>query len=149
MKTASLSSSIEDYLEAIANLEKTRRVARVKDIAEQLNVQMPSVTGALKILKEKGLVNHEKNSYITLTEKGLRVANSVSLKHKSLVRFLKEFLLLSPAKAHEEACKMEHAVSLDTIGRLGRMMDHLNSSDAQSGRVKAGKWRKVILGDDE
>ena len=52
-KKDELSSSIEDYLEAIGNLEKKHRVARVKDIADNLNVQMPSVTGALKVLKGK------------------------------------------------------------------------------------------------
>ena len=73
-----LSASIEDYLEAIGHLEKQNRVARVKDIAERLNVQMPSVTGALKVLRGKGLVNYERNSYITLTEDGLKVADSTS-----------------------------------------------------------------------
>ena len=147
MKTPELSSSIEDYLEAIAGLEKTRRVARVKDIAELLNVQMPSVTGALKILKGKGLVNHEKNSYITLTEKGMKVADAVRLKHKSLVRFLSEMLLLPRAEAQDEACKMEHAMSIETVDRLQRMMDYFKEIHAGSGRVRARNWKSVILGE--
>ena len=83
-KAEELSSSIEDYLEAIGSLERENRVARVKDIAERLDVQMPSVTGALKVLRGKGLVNYERNSYITLTEEGLKIADSISLKHKRL-----------------------------------------------------------------
>ena len=72
-----LTPSLEDYLEAILNLESQYRVARVKDIAKTLEVQMPSVTGAVKNLKEKGLVNYEKNSFISLTDKGMEIAKSI------------------------------------------------------------------------
>ena len=61
-KERQLSTSLEDYLEAIIRLEKANRVARVKDIAGALNVQMPSVTGALKTLRDKGYVDYERNS---------------------------------------------------------------------------------------
>ena len=99
MKTKSeivLTSNMEDYLEAIRNLEKANRVARVKDIAKTLKVKMPSVTGALKVLREKGLINYEKNSFISLTKEGLRISKEILNKHQTLTRFLETILLMEP-----------------------------------------------------
>ena len=145
-KTEELSSSIEDYLEAIGSLEKEHRVARVKDIAGRLDVQMPSVTGALKVLKVKGLVNYERNSYITLTAEGLKIANSISLKHKRLATFLREVLLLSPGKAQDEACRIEHAVSEETVTRLMRLMDYYEKNYVVSKKDTSRDWESIILG---
>ncbi len=146
-KADELSSSIEDYLEAIGSLEKENRVARVKDIAERLDVQMPSVTGALKVLRGKGLVNYERNSYITLTEEGLKIADSISFKHKRLAKFLREVLLLSPQKAQDEACQIEHAVSEETVARLMRLMEFYEENYVDSKKDGASQdWESVILG---
>lgn len=145
-KTEELSSSIEDYLEAIGSLEKEHRVARVKDIAERLDVQMPSVTGALKVLKVKGLVNYERNSYITLTDEGLKIANSISLKHKRLATFLREVLLLSPEKAQDEACQIEHAVSDETVTRLMHLMEFYEKNYVDSKKDSSRDWESIILG---
>ena len=62
-----LSASLEDYVEVIYHLERSNRVARAKDIADQMNVQRASVTGALKALAGRGLINYSPYSYITLT----------------------------------------------------------------------------------
>ena len=56
-----LTSTMEDYLEAIVNLEKEKRAVRVKDIAKRLQVRMPTVTSMLKTLDRAGLVNYQKN----------------------------------------------------------------------------------------
>ena len=69
-----LSASLEDYLEVIYHLERSNRVARAKDIADQMNVQRASVTGALKALAGRGLINYSPYSYITLTSAGRTVA---------------------------------------------------------------------------
>jgi DtxR family Mn-dependent transcriptional regulator len=73
-RSLSLSENLEDYLETILSLEKTNKVARVKDIAEKMGVLRGSVTGALKSLVEKGFINYEPYSYITLTKKGAAIA---------------------------------------------------------------------------
>ena len=65
--TEGLSASLEDYLEVIFHLEQSNRVARAKDIADQMNVQRASVTGALKALSGRGLINYSPYSFITLT----------------------------------------------------------------------------------
>ena len=118
-----LSASLEDYLEAIMQLEKANRVARVSDIARFLNVQMPSVTGALKVLREKGLVNYRRHSFISLTDSGMRIASTVTDKHESLYRFLKEVLLLPEETARDEACKIEHSVGCETVRRLVKLVN--------------------------
>ena len=76
-KNNKLSESLEDYLEVILDLESERKVARAKDIAEKMKVQRGSVTSALKKLEEKGLINYEPYSFITLTEKGKTIADEI------------------------------------------------------------------------
>jgi DtxR family Mn-dependent transcriptional regulator len=80
----SLSASLEDYLEAIYHLIEGGRVARVKDIAERMSVQMPSVTGAVRSLAAKELVDHDPYSYVTLTPAGEAIAREVVRRHDVL-----------------------------------------------------------------
>lgn len=68
-----LSASLEDYLEAIFNLAGESNVARSKDIAQSLGVSKASVTGALRVLKEKELANYKPYDFVTLTEVGKRM----------------------------------------------------------------------------
>ena len=141
-----LSSSLEDYLEAISNLEKANRVARVKDIANNLKVKMPSVTGALKVLRKKGLINYEKNSFIILTDKGLDVAGMITTKHKTLTHFLETILCIPYEKAQDMACKMEHAVDCDTVTRMKRLIESFEKDIITSGKIDRKGWKKLIEG---
>jgi len=136
-----LSASLEDYLETIRSLEKLNRLARVKDIARRLNVKMPSVTGALKTLKGKGLVHYEKNSYISLTDKGLEIADSIDMKHKLLVQFLEKVLLLADEKAQDIACQMEHTIDCETVLRMKRLMDRFKDE------FESSEWNAIMKGD--
>ena len=85
-ETATLSASLEDYLEAILQLERASRVARVSEIAEHLKVSRPSVTGALRNLSARGLVSHAPYSHATLTEEGARIALEVERRHIAMRR---------------------------------------------------------------
>ena len=125
-----LTPSLEDYLEAILQLEKKNRVARVKDIAEKLSVQMPSVTGALKNLKSKGMIEYEKNSFINLTPKGNEIARRILSKHEILTAFLEQTLQLNPKLAEEEACKIEHSIGQDTAMKIKNLTAYLNQQFA-------------------
>jgi len=125
-KKVKLTPSLEDYLEAILQLEEKNRVARVKDIADKLSVQMPSVTGALKNLKSKGMIEYEKNSFINLTPKGNEIAQAVLGKHEILVSFLQDGLFLDPGLAQEEACKIEHSIGQDTARRIKNLTNYLS-----------------------
>jgi len=121
-----LSSSLEDYLEAILKLEQTRRVARTKDIARVLGVNMSSVTGAMKGLALKGLVNHDPYSFVTLTEKGKAIAGEITMRHKALTSFFVKVLGISPKLADENACRVEHAAGPELIERLVRFLKFLD-----------------------
>ena len=117
-ETAELSEALEDYLETILNLENVQKVARAKDIAENLGVQRGSVTSALKSLKEKGLINYEPYSFITLTPKGIKHAKGISKRHDVIKDFLLTILQIDEETADSTACRMEHAIDEKTLQRL-------------------------------
>lgn len=143
VSNSSLSPSMEDYLETILTLETKNRVARVKDIASALSVQMPSVTSALKALKERGLVNYEKNSYIVLTEQGKKIAQSVTDRHFAVAGFLHKVLCLPVQDAQDTACRIEHVISPD----IARRLEHLTrftEEELLDKQVDREKWRAII-----
>jgi DtxR family Mn-dependent transcriptional regulator len=112
-----LSESMENYLETILDLQKTNKVARAKDIADQLEVKRGTVSGALKVLKEKDLINYSPYSFITLTEEGREIAELIHQRHKVLHDFLQNVLQIEADKADKTACRMEHAI--DSCPRKG------------------------------
>lgn len=130
-KSTNLSSSLEDYLETIFNLVENGRVARSKDIAEALGVAKPSVTGALKVLSEKGLVNYEPYGYITLTEAGAKRASAIARKHDIIESFFKNILGVDSEAAETAACKVEHSLGPDIISRLLSLTDFINMKSQQ------------------
>jgi len=124
-KNSELSESLEDYLEVILDLEKTNKVARAKDIAERLDIKRGSVTGALKVLHEKDLINYEPYSYITLTSKGNKIARQITRRHKGLRDFLHKVLQVDAKTADATACRMEHTIDEKTMDRLMCFYDYI------------------------
>jgi len=120
-------SSMEDYLEAIANLGGRRRVVRVKQLSEMLGVKMPSVTSALKKLSEQELVEHERYGHIKLTPQGDKVANDVIRRHKSLTRFFAQALGINQETAEADACKIEHVISSLSMERLAKFVEFMEA----------------------
>lgn len=123
--TEGLSASLEDYLEVIFHLERSNRVARAKDIADQMNVQRASVTGALKSLAARGLINYSPYSYITLTPAGREIARDVIRRHATLKEFFMQTLQLSPEDAEANACRVEHSIDPQAIERLVRLLEFI------------------------
>ena len=117
-----LTSVMEDYLEAIFDLDKEKKVVRVKDIAKRLDVKMPTVTSMLKNLSKRRLVHYEKYEYVELTDKGSEVGGEVHRKHMILRRFLTDVLNIDLNTADKEACKMEHALSVGTLDSMTDFM---------------------------
>lgn len=113
-----LSASSEDYLEAIYNLACLHKVARCKDIAESLNVSMASVTGAIKLLFDKGLVDYKPYGYVYLTEKGSKEAAAVAKRHAIIEAFFVKVLGVNEQDAKSAACKAEHALGQAIIPKL-------------------------------
>ncbi|MFC1804390.1 metal-dependent transcriptional regulator [Candidatus Omnitrophota bacterium] len=118
-----LSSSMEDYLEAVALLKKDKGVARVRDISRLLQVKTPSVSGALSLLSKKGLLVHERYGYVNLTPRGERLADDIQRRHGMLIRFLTEVLGIDRATANKDACRMEHSISPQTFRKFTKFME--------------------------
>ncbi len=109
-KNIPLSENIEDYLETILALQTQNTVARSKDIAERLNVKRGSVTGMLKKLAARKLINYEPYGYVTLTPEGKKIAKKIEYRHSVLKDFLFRILEVDETRADETACRMEHAM---------------------------------------
>jgi DtxR family Mn-dependent transcriptional regulator len=122
---SNLSESLENYLEVILELEGTQKVARAKNIAERLQIQPGSVTGALKNLSEKGYIHYKPYSYITLTAKGRGCAEEITYRHRALNNFFLNVLQIDPVTAQETACRVEHAIDKKTIDRLVRFIEYI------------------------
>lgn len=117
-----LTSTMEDYLEAIFELDKDKKVVRVRDIARRLDVKMPTVTSMLRTLNDRGLVHYEKYEYVELTNSGADVGREMGRRHRMLFQFLTDILQIDSGTADEEACKMEHSLSLATLESLTDFM---------------------------
>lgn len=113
-----LSSSLEDYLEAIYNEVEKNGCAKVTEISKILNVKKASVTGALNILASKKLINYAPYSSITLTAEGEKEAKEIFKKHRIMTDFFVNILHLSPEEAALNACKMEHIISEELFKRI-------------------------------
>lgn len=120
-----LTSVMEDYLEAIFDLDREKKVVRVKDIAKRLDVKMPTVSSMLKTLNDRGLVNYEKYEYVELTKDGADVGKEMRRRHEVLLKFLTGFLEIAFETADEEACKMEHTLSAATLNSLTEFMEFI------------------------
>lgn len=132
-KSHLLSESLEDYLEIILELESDQKVARAKDIADRMGVQRGSVTGALKALGEKKLINYEPYSFITLTPTGKKIAREIKRRHGILEDFLVRVLGVDEVQAEETACRMEHAIDKESIDKLVQFIEFIDQCPRTGG----------------
>jgi DtxR family transcriptional regulator, Mn-dependent transcriptional regulator len=135
---AGISANLEDYLEAISLLQAEHRVARAKDIADRLSVTRASVTGALKALSERGLINYEPYSFVTLTREGRRMADDIIHRHQTLQDFFENILGLTTAQSEANACRAEHAMDSDAMNRLLLFMEFMKKSQEDT------NWREAF-----
>ena len=113
--------SAEDYLEAILMLQEEKGYARSVDIAGLLNVTKPSVSFAMKKLRENGYITMDEDSLIALTADGESIARRILDRHNTLSSFLVS-LGVDSATAREDACKMEHDLSEASYEAIRRRM---------------------------
>ena len=109
--------SAEDYLEMILMLREEKGYARSTDIAARLGVTKPSVSFAMKNLRENGYITMDQDSLIHLTEAGSAIARRIYDRHKTLTRFLIQ-LGVEDRIAREDACKIEHDISEETFAAI-------------------------------
>ena len=117
----SLHESGEDYLEAILMLSQEREKVRSVDVAERLHVTKASVSKAMSSLESKGYVEMGKRD-VSLTDKGLAVAEQMLERHRFFVRLL-ERAGVDAVIAAEEGCHMEHCLSEDSFEKLRAMLE--------------------------
>ena len=106
----SIYESTEDYLETILVLGLNENQVRSIDIVNELDYSKPSVSIAMKNLREKGYILTDDSGYITLTETGRKIAESIYERHILISDWL-IFLGIDKETAVRDACKMEHAMS--------------------------------------
>jgi len=109
----------EDYLEAMLMLREEHGYIRSIDIATLLGVTKPSVSYATRRLRENGYITMDNDGLITITDKGLEVANRVYTRHKILSQFFMN-LGVDKETALKDACNVEHDISKETFNAICR-----------------------------
>lgn len=113
----SIHESGEDYLESILKLKQSLGQVRSIDIVGELGYSKPSVSIAMKRLRESGYIEMAQDGYITLTESGQQVAERIYSRHQALTSFFMA-LGVSEETAAADACKVEHDLSEETFQKL-------------------------------
>ena len=109
--------SAEDYLERILILQERNKEVRSIDIAHDMGFSKPSISVAMKKLKEAGLIKIDENGFITLTKEGHVIADKVYERHCVLKQTLIN-IGVSPEQAEKDACKVEHVISEETFDAI-------------------------------
>ena len=117
-----LQESGEMYLESILVLSKRNSAVRSIDIVEYMGYSKPSVSRAVGLLKNGGFINVDKNSYITLTDEGLEIAEKIYERHTFLSQFLIK-LGVDEETASSDACKLEHAISDISFNAIKKLIE--------------------------
>jgi DtxR family Mn-dependent transcriptional regulator len=117
-----LTRSAEDYLKAIYHLTDGGRSASTNELAQALDLAPASVSGMLRRLAEQGLVEHEPYRGVTLAPEGRRVALRMLRRHRLIEAYLVANLGYSWDTVHEEAERLEHAVSDTLVERMAKVL---------------------------
>ena len=115
--------NLEEYLELFYKLSASGKPIKTTEVAKELRTTSGNVSQALKKLKSKGLIKYEPYKEIELTDKGKIIGKEISEKHEIAEQFLEEVLNLDPKQAHEEACRIEHAISRETAEKLSGLLE--------------------------
>ncbi len=109
--------SAEDYLECILMLREKKGTVRSIDIAHEMDFSKPSVSVAMKNLRENGYIQMDPDGFITLLPPGEEIAQRIYGRHRLLTEFLTQ-LGVSPENAAADACKIEHDLSDESYERI-------------------------------
>ena len=120
--------SAEDYLESMVILKEKNGYIRSVDIAEYLGVTKPSVSNAMKRLREENYIEMNRSGFITLTEKGMEIADKIYTRHKKLTDFFTA-LGVDPQVAEDDACKIEHDISDETFDAICNHIDRFSKAN--------------------
>lgn len=121
-----IQESAENYLEVILILSRRNGDVHAIDIAAELNFSKPSVSIAMKRLRENGYIAVSPEGHITLTDKGMEIAQRIYERHTFLSKWLAS-IGVDPLVAAEDACRMEHVISAETFDALRRLYPEGNA----------------------
>ncbi|MCL4473018.1 MAG: metal-dependent transcriptional regulator [Actinobacteria bacterium] len=116
-----LTEASEEYIEAIYKMSLEGQVIAAR-LAERMKVSPPTVADMLKRLAEKGLVKSSRRDGVRLTSRGQETAEALVRRHRLWERFLTDVLGLNWDEVHEEACKLEHAMSPQVEEKLAQIL---------------------------
>ena len=119
-----IQESAENYLETILILNERKGEVRSIDIVNELNFSKPSVSIAMKNLRENGYINMNSDGYITLTDKGAAIANKIYERHTLLSEFLLK-IGVNQKTAAEDACRIEHIISEETFEAIKNHVNYI------------------------
>lgn len=140
--------TIEDYIELLYDLQQDKEKVHTNDVASHLNINPASVTEIFQKLSEEGYINYKKYTGVSLTKKGINLAQKTKNKHEKLTEFL---IILGVDKkiAENDACEMEHFLHPDTMDSVIKFVDVINKCDVTpfwlkrfKDYVKTGKLSK-------
>ncbi|MFW5998474.1 MAG: metal-dependent transcriptional regulator [Halanaerobiaceae bacterium] len=129
-----LSPSLEDYLEEIYRFKQNLGFIRITDIANKLDVSLPSVNKAVKILNKKGYLNYIPYENIELTKKGKKLGKFLVERNKLLQKFLE--VIGSNCDKEEEAEAIEHYLSNETVYAMTSVVDFFNDHPESQKKLK-------------
>jgi len=112
----------EDYLRGLYILEEEKSEIKSIDLANYLHVSKPSVSEMVNELNKEGLIAYKKYSKLKFTAKGRRIAQKLTSKHRLIESFLKNVLKISPKNLHQEAHRLEHAFSDESMKKLRKLL---------------------------
>ncbi len=112
-----IQESAEMYLETILKLSENGNPVHSIDIVKELKVTKPSVSVAIKNLRENGYVSMSEDGALSLLPKGLEIANKIYERHKYLTKCL-QALGITPQVAEDDACRIEHIISDETFTKI-------------------------------
>ncbi|NMA42305.1 MAG: metal-dependent transcriptional regulator [Oligosphaeraceae bacterium] len=149
MRNLKISSSLEDYLEAIAEIIESEKHAHSKEIAEKLKVSTPSVSHALQALAARGLIRYQPHAPVTLTRRGKKLADAIRHRHQVMKCFFANILKLSDEEADDFACKTEHILTEKYKDRFVALADAIeNREDCTGLRKYLDEYLPTIEGED-
>ncbi len=115
---AEITSSLEDYIEAVYNIFLAENKVKAVDVSRKLNVSRASTTEALQKLEQLELINYGYYGTISITEKGVEKAKEIIKKHKTLSIFFEKILGVNHDLAEKTACKIEHVIGDEILKKL-------------------------------
>ena len=124
-----LHESAEDYLETILILFERNGQVRSIDIVNEMNFSKPSISIAMKKLRENGYIHMDVNGLITLTDTGREIATRIYSRHRLLTKVLEE-IGIDSKKAEDEACKIEHDIDDETYEKNPFILPEIHCGEA-------------------